>query len=329
MDEIEPKPRRTAFVTVLAILGALLGFAVLVLVIASFFYSSLSAHYPITIEIEKGMSSKAVTQLLKDNRLIRSRTLTNTMIAFGKGDASVVSGMYKFDTPISTYELVQRITSGDFNIDFVTVRIVEGATLVDMAREFDQKLPSFNPDEFFALLESQGISEGYLFPDTYRFLPHADAEDVITLLSQTFNEKVRSLPVVMNSEKTLDEIVILASIVEKEATEDSREIVANILQKRIDEGMPLQVDASFVYSIDKDTFALTKTDLQDDTNPYNTYVFTGLPPTALSAPSDAAIEAAADTEPTQYIYFLTGADGEMYYAKTFKQHVRNKELYLE
>lgn len=120
----------------------------------------------------------------------------------------------------------------------------------------------------------------------------------------------------------------MASIIEKEATSDSMQEVSNILWHRIDINMPLQVDASFVYERNKHTFELSSDDLKKD-SPYNTYIRHGLTPTAISNPGIQAILAAAFPKPTKNLYFLTGYDGKMYYAKTLKEHESNKEKYLK
>jgi UPF0755 protein len=82
-----------------------------------------------------------------------------------------------------------------------------------------------------------------------------------------------------------------------------------------------------VYERDKHTFELSLEDLRTD-SPYNTYIRKGLTPTPISNPGIQALKAAAFPEPTEYFYFLTGYDGNMYYAKTLKEHDENKEKYL-
>lgn len=120
----------------------------------------------------------------------------------------------------------------------------------------------------------------------------------------------------------------MASIIEGEADKDSKQAVSNILWKRIKLDMALQVDAPFVYSIGKGTFDLSNGDLKDKENPYNTYVNKGLPPTPISNPGLESLKAAATPAETPYLYFLTGHDGNMYYAETFEGHKKNRKLHL-
>ena len=120
----------------------------------------------------------------------------------------------------------------------------------------------------------------------------------------------------------------MASIIEKEArTMETRQIIAGILWKRLELGMPLQVDVSFKYINGKTTKNLTLADLKID-SPYNSYLYKGLPPTPISNPGLDAIKAAISPTKTDYLYFLSDRKGLMHYAKTYQQHLQNKELYL-
>lgn len=120
----------------------------------------------------------------------------------------------------------------------------------------------------------------------------------------------------------------MASILEGEARgREEMEIIAGILWRRIEIGMPLQVDTTFLYVNGKNTFTLTQADLKID-SPYNTYLYRGLPPTPISNPGLTAIRAALNPQPTPYLYFLTGRDGLMYYSRTHDEHVQKKTRYL-
>jgi UPF0755 protein len=121
----------------------------------------------------------------------------------------------------------------------------------------------------------------------------------------------------------------MASILEAEArTTETRKIISGILWKRMEIGMPLQVDAPFQYIIGKNTFQLTTNDLKFD-SPYNTYKYKGLPPGPIGNPGLDAISATVNPIKTNYLYYLSDVRGNMHYAKTFAEHVINKEKYLK
>ncbi len=98
---------------------------------------------------------------------------------------------------------------------------------------------------------------------------------------------------------------------------------------RIEMGMLLQVDATFVYSIGKNSFTVTRDEMRDESDEYNTYVYEGLPPTPISNPGLESILASVNHNPTEYVFFLTGRDGNMYFATNFEEHKRNRSLYLD
>jgi UPF0755 protein len=281
---------------------------------------------PTSFEIESGSSLREVSQSLHDAGIIKSRTILNTIVILGAGDAKVVSGEYLFEKSPTVFEVAKRITLGDFGIDVKEVRFPEGVTNEEIALIMESRFPYFDKNAFMQLASD---SEGMLFPDTYLFLENVKAHEVYKVLTETFEKKIVELkPLLKENGRSLHEVINIASIVEKEATAESRAEVASIIWKRLEDDMPLQVDATFVYSIGKGTFDLTKSDLQDKDNPYNSYTHKGLPPTPISNPGLESLVAAASALPGEYLFFLTGHDGEMYYAKDFEQHKKNRSKYL-
>ncbi len=105
-------------------------------------------------------------------------------------------------------------------------------------------------------------------------------------------------------------------------------MIAGILLNRLEKGMLLQVDAPFVYLLGKESKDLTVEDLKLD-NPYNTYVYKGLPPGPIGNPGLQAIEAALSPTQNEYLFYLHDNDGDIHYAKTFAEHVKNKKNYLK
>lgn len=281
---------------------------------------------PTSFEIKSGSSLRDVSQSMRDAGIIKSRTILNALVILGEGDAKVVSGEYLFEKPPTVFEVAKRITLGDFGIEVRQVRFPEGVTTEEIGLIMESRFPYFDKNAFMQLASD---SEGMLFPDTYFFLENVKAYEVYRVLTKTFEEKLEEVkPLIKQNKRSLHDVIIVASMVEKEATADSREEVASVIWKRLEEDMLLQIDATFVYSIGRGTFDLTRSDLQDEDNLYNTYVYKGLPPTPISNPSLESLKAAASALPGEYLYFLTGHDGEMYYAEDFEGHKRNRERYL-
>ena len=129
---------------------------------------------------------------------------------------------------------------------------------------------------------------------------------------------------------TTHEILTLASIIEREVRQPSTmKNVADIFLKRLDIGMALQADSTVNYVIEGDSPSITLDQRDNTESPYNTYKYPGLPPGPISAPSANAIDAVLNPTANNYLYFLTTDDGEIYYAETHEEHVRNKVQYLD
>jgi UPF0755 protein len=145
----------------------------------------------------------------------------------------------------------------------------------------------------------------------------------------TFDDVVGELPIkTASSSLSLDEVMVLASIVEREANSpESMKIVAGILENRLELGMRLQADASIEYVLDKPLSELTPEDLEID-SPYNTYKYTGLPPTPIGNPGREAMLAVLEPIKSDYYYYITDEAGEFHFAKTYDEHLQNIKMYL-
>lgn len=277
------------------------------------------------VTISKGDSVKIISQKLKEQKVIQSQSLFTNIVIFFNLDNKIVAGDYIFKSPHTIHDVIKRISTGDYQIQVKKITLIEGLTVIEMADILSKEFYNIKREEF---IEKALPYEGYLFPDTYYFAENVTPDEVITKMRGTFDEKIAEDGTILQSKKSLKDIVIMASIIEKEATADTMQEISNILWHRLDITMPLQVDASFVYERGKHTFELSLEDLRTD-SPYNTYVRYGLTPTPISNPGLSALKAAAYPEPTKNLYFLTGDDGEMYYAQTLKQHEANKDKHFK
>ncbi len=277
------------------------------------------------LSIEKGMTLQAIAELLNERKLIRSPFLFKMWsIAFGR--EGVKAGDYSLQEPVSVLALSWRLTHGDYRLQPIRVTIPEGSTNAQIATILKKEHPRFYEKKFIALAAKK---EGYLFPDTYLFLPTASEEEIVKKLESTFSEKITSLQSeITHFGKPLHDIITMASLIEEEArTTESRQKIAGILWKRISAGMALQVDAVFPYILGKNTFEITFDDLKFD-SPYNTYRYAGLPPGAITNPGLDAIRATVTPVTTAYWYYLSDKEGNMHYAVTHDEHLANRERYL-
>lgn len=208
------------------------------------------------------------------------------------------------------------------------VTIPEGATVQDINK----------------LLRERGVLteglpqslEGYLFPDTYEFFAPSATETVKAKFEENFNRKVRTIIPAGLNEDDLEELLIKASLVEREVSDPSdRKIVAGIMLKRLENNMPLQMDASLCYikshlTADGQSSCLPITESDKKVNsPFNTYENFGLPPEPIANPGLDAIAAVLDPTPTPYWFYLSEPESKKtVFSKTLDEHNRNIVKYL-
>lgn len=276
--------------------------------------------------IPKGASVSQIATQLSEQRIVAHPEILRTILRITGRASGVQSGIYLFKEPQNLFTVTFRLSVGEYGIPPVRVTFIEGETARQYAQELGSSFPLASPQAYLAVAKPY---EGYLFPDTYLLQPSSEPADIIAAQRANFEKRLESLEDdIKASGRSLSEIVILASILEKEArTEESRRMVAGILLNRLKIGMPLQVDAVFGYIFDRPTYHPSLDDLKVD-SPYNTYKYRGLPPGPIGNPGLDAIEAALNPAKTPYLYYLTGKDNLMHYAETFEGHQRNREKYL-
>ena len=277
--------------------------------------------------VEKGKNLSEISRNLKNKEFIKNAFVFKTIFLLTAGESKIKAGRYLFEEPLSVWEIKNRLARGIYGIAPVKVTIPEGWTIKDIGFYFEN-LGAFPAEEFYLF---SGGKEGYLFPDTYFFdADNLNPEIIAKTMRENFEKKITPeiTAEIERQEKNLKEIIIMASLIEKEAanTEDRR-AVSDILWKRLKIGMPLQVDATLTYAIGKTTFELTKEDLKAD-SPYNTYLNYGLPPTPIANPGMDAIRAAIYPRKTNYLYYLSDREGNIYFTETFEEHKQNKFKYL-
>lgn len=281
--------------------------------------------YPYTLMISSGDTLYSVSEELEKEGIVRHGDLLRAFVVFFGKDKYLQTGEYLFERPLYVWQVAEYISGNGHLQNQVKITFPEGYTIDDMADAIETYLPSINKDDFISLYEDK---EGYLFPDTYFFWPSSNAAEIGEIMMDNFNQKTKDLFAAYTGDMTQEDIVILASIIEKESSGDKdRYIISGILHNRLDKGMLLQVDATLTYVLGKSSKELTLSDLKID-SPYNTYVYKGLPPRAIANPGFASIEAAMYPENTPYYFYLHDSEGNTYYAVDHDGHVNNKNKHL-
>ncbi len=276
------------------------------------------------VTIHSGNSVRAIAGSLERQGVIRSAKLFTTLASLTGAANDIKSGSYMFHQDLSTWELVNVFTRGDYGDIYTRITVIEGYTNGTIAKLVAKKFPHITVEDF--LRESEG-KEGRLFPDTYDFLKTVTAAEIVEKMQENFNKKTKSLQKKLG-EKKFDEIIIIASMLEHEASGRSdAPVIAGIIYNRLSIGMRLQIDATLKYLTGRGSSNLTMTDLRMS-SPYNTYTTKGLPPGAINNPGIVMIMAALNPKKTDYLYYLHDPSGGVHYAKDYIQHLYNKNKHL-
>ncbi len=303
----------------------------------------------VAFSIQAGEGVKTIASNLKEQGLISNVFLFETYVFLDGSQASFIAGDYLLNRNYSIKETVGVLTSGAVANEKI-IRIIEGWTNQQIAEYLDKQgvsskqsfLDAANvtdtrtiiPDKTYDFLgdkpAKQGL-EGFLFPDTYRVFSDTTAAQIVEKMLDNFGAKFTEQMGrdARNANRSIYDIVILASIVEKEVRSDAdRKIAAGIFWTRLKQRHPLQSDATVNYVTGKNVLQATGDDISVD-SPYNTYKYLGLPPGPISNPSLSALNAAVYPEDTDYFYFLTKPDGSTVFSKTYEEHLENKRKYLQ
>ena len=309
-----------------------------------------------TFDISSGESLNRVATNLENAGLIRSKSVFKYYCDFAGMSQKIQVGTYAIRKDMAMTEIADLLTTGDGNPLVRNVTLIPGETIEDFAARLVRTGVLESPDEFLAacrdgqkyreyyyiedVLNSgqpekrKYVLEGYLAPNTYEVYVSASVDDIIRkLLSQT-----ETVFTVENQERaeelnmTMDQVLTLASLIEKEAKEADFPRVSAVFHNRLKEGMKLESDVTIHYITGVRKMSLSDSDLDID-SPYNTYKVTGLPLGPVCNPSPAAIRAALYPDTTmvneKYLYFCAKEpeSGELYFSKTLDQHRRAVEIY--
>jgi UPF0755 protein len=259
-------------------------------------------------------------------------------------DNSLKSGTYNLTAGEHVRDLITRLVAGNTNLDVLTLTFPEGFTLSQIAERVAAQgigttdaflaaaqVASYQQQfSYLAPLASTNSLEGYLFPDTYQFYKDDTPADIIKRLLANFDHKVSDelRAEAISSNRTLNDIIIMASIIEREVISDKdMAMVSGVLWKRLHDGIGLDADATVRYALQKWDAPLTYQDLQTD-SPYNTRKWRGLPPGPISNPGLRAIQAAIRPAQSDFYYYLSAPSGETIFSRDLDEHNVNKAKYL-
>ncbi len=309
-----------------------------------------------SFQISSGESLNRVATNLENAGLIRSKSIFKYYCDFAGMSQKIQVGTYTLKKDMSMTEIADLLTTGDGNPLVRNITLIPGETIEDFANRLVKNGVLESADKFLAACRDgkayreyyyiddvmksgqpenrKYVLEGYLSPNTYEFYITATEDEIIRkLLSQT-----EAVFTVENQERadelglTMDQVLTLASLIEKEAKESDFARVSAVFHNRLKEGMKLESDVTVHYITGVRKMSLSDKDLEVK-SPYNTYQVKGLPLGPICNPSAAAIRAALYPDESmvneKYLFFCAKEpeSGELYFSKTLDQHKRAVEIY--
>ncbi|MEG0842666.1 MAG: endolytic transglycosylase MltG [Romboutsia sp.] len=299
----------------------------------------------IKVDIPAGSTSSSISNILYENELIKNKALFKVIVKLSNKATHIKAGTYIINQSYSNMNIVDLLASGKVHHTGIKVTIPEGSTSKEIISILEgNKLgvkdnymelinnPSQFYDKFMFLKQADIISlEGFLYPDTYYIDEKSSEKEILSTMLARFDSLYTDEMTKKEKElnMSLQQIVSLASIVEKEAVLDpDRAIIASVFYNRLKIGMALQSDATIQYIFEERKKIVTYDDLAID-SPYNSYKNKGLPPTPIASPGIKSIKATLNPDTTDYIYFVAKMDGGNNYSKTYEQHLKHVKEYRE
>ncbi len=310
----------------------------------------------VMVVIESGDSTSDIASQLLDKGLITNSAVFTMLSKFNGFDGGYISGTH-FLTPNLSYDEIMYMLCQDPEV--IKITFPEGMTYVEIKQKLLDSGLEFDPEKLDECMNSQNlfvdydfvaaiepndkrdfILSGYLFPDTYYFDMNASEEEIVdTFLRNTKIKLDQYEDLYARAKKmnmTLDQVITLASIIQKEANRSDMRTVSCVFHNRLNSSDPgmqkLESCATINYlreldGLDKVWAADNPADRMRE-SAYNTYLYAGLPPGPICMPGIDAITAALYPTDENYMYFCaTGIDGGSAFAVTAEQQAANVEKY--
>ena len=294
-----------------------------------------SVDSPMHVDIKRGMTFREATDVLVSHGLVRNPNIFVALARLTGVHTQIKPGRYVFTGDVSPWEVFTSLRDG--RVTYAEFTVYEGDTL-ERIRERMVREELMSPAAFDrmahdqAFLVSEGIHsptlEGYLYPETYYIEFGLEPKDVVRPMLRRMREAFDPYATRMSALRmSMNEVLTLASIVEKEAAVDEeRAMISAVYHNRLRKGMRLQADPTVIYGVKPLSEGITRQDLSRET-PYNTYRINGLPPGPIASPGQQSIEAALYPSDAPYIFFVSNNDGTHTFTTTLTEHRRAVKSY--
>ena len=297
------------------------------------------------ITIPKDSTANTVADILASKGIISNQFEFKFAIRILNASSSLKAGIYNLSPNMPLIKIVLMLKNGEFYNVPVKLVVPEGFSIYAISKLLEKNDIDGGLSFYYKNTES-GITsaleakypfvktiktrslEGYLFPDTYLISPMSSDETIVEIMLDRFNQMV--IPIWNKrspNNLSLNEIITLASIIEKEAhIQKERPIIASVFYNRLAKGIALGADPTIKYALENPKKTVYLKDLKVN-SAYNTYTNRGLPPGPICNPGISAINAALNPAKTNYYFFVARGDGSHEFLMTFEEHKKAKAKY--
>ncbi len=289
----------------------------------------------IVVEILEGSNLTQIANLLEEKGVIDDAFTFRLYVQQQGKEKNLLPGSYKLLTGSEYADVLSTITTGEkqviyklvipegFTVKQVKERIIKDIPFVEQ-QELDEAMDINNFTGYEFIKEKENL-EGFLFPKTYDVILEYNAVNILEMMIAQYQVETNSLDWSYADENNYShyDILKIASLIEREAyIPEERPLISAVIYNRLKAGMPLQIDATVRYALDKWDGIVTYDDLETD-SPYNTYKYAGLTPTPICNPGLAALKAALEPADVDYLYYVVVNEEthEHKFSNTFEEHV--------
>jgi UPF0755 protein len=294
----------------------------------------------ILIEVQQGEGfNDILNKLDKENRLY-SKLLVKVKLAMDKKDVKLREGIYEVDTNSTLENLINSLETETGDQALVKLTIPEGYSIEDIANvlegkdictkeEFIKAVKNYELPSFVKVNDKKRYNlEGFLYPDTYLIEKNHNANDIIKIMLNRFEEvleEVKEETKVDIKDDDVEKIINIASLIEKEAgVQEDRPLISSVIYNRLDKDMKLQLDAAVIYALGYRVDTVLNKHLEMD-SPYNVYKYKGLPIGPIANPGIDCIKAALSPAKTDYLYYILQTDSSHYFTNNYDDFLKKKK----
>ena len=294
----------------------------------------------IIIEVKQGEGFYDILNKLDKENKLSNKLLIKVKLAIDKTEVNLREGIYEIDANTTLAGLINSLENTADDKDLVKLTIPEGYSIEDIANAVEEK-GFCSKDEFIKAVKNYELPkfvkandkkrynlEGFLYPDTYLIEKGSNANYIIKIMLNRFEEmlnQVKDDAKVDIKDEDVEKIINIASMIEKEArVQRDRPLISSVIYNRLEKDMKLQLDAAVIYALGYHVDVVLNKHLEID-SPYNVYKYKGLPVGPISNPGIDCIKAALFPEKTDYLYYILQEDGSHYFTNNYDDFLNKKK----